>query len=212
MAYNTGFTLIELMVVMVVIGILAALVLSVLNRGRESASAVRCVGNMGQIGNAIAAYAGDNEGRLPGPLVEQQSNNISDTESGSLLGILKRYLSVEGSSGRVIQAGVFTCPAWEMKDKSRKSAVFVMNFEDRLIEMDNRVPWGNGGTEPLKMVNLVGWNPRPNGTAQASLSEIWALRDGDFAPEAGRSVHGDFRNALFYDWHVGRLNLRNEPK
>ena len=38
------------------------------------------------------------------------------------------------------------------------------------------------------------------------------LRDGDFAPESGRSVHGDFRNALFYDWHAGRVDLKNEPK
>jgi prepilin-type N-terminal cleavage/methylation domain-containing protein len=212
MASASGFTLIELMVVMVVIGILASLVLSVLNRGRESASAVKCLGHMNQIGQAILAYSADNEGRLPGPLTEQQNNDVSSVQDGSLMALMKRYLGIEGPDGRVMQAGVFTCPAWELKDKSRRSAVFVMNFQDRMPDLQNRLPWGEPGVEPVKMVNLVGWNPRPAAQAAMGLSQIWALRDGDFAPEAGRSVHGDFRNALFYDLHAGRVDLKNEPK
>lgn len=212
MAGASAFTLIELMVVSVVIGILAALVLSVLNRGRDSASAVKCLGHMSQIGQAILSYSADNEGRLPGPLTEQQSNDVTGVQQGSLLVLLKRYLGVEGADGRLIQAGVFTCPAWEQKDKTRRSPVFVVNFQDRMPEFQNRLPWGEPGVEPVKMVNLVGWNPRPASQAAMGLSQIWALRDSDFAPEPRSSVHGDFRNALFYDWHAGRVDLKNESK
>jgi prepilin-type processing-associated H-X9-DG protein len=87
-----------------------------------------------------------------------------------------------------------------------------VNFQDRMPDLQNRLPWGEPGGEPVKMVNLVGWNPRPASESTMGLSQIWALRDSDFTPEPGRSVHGDFRNALFYDWHAGRVDLKNEAK
>jgi prepilin-type processing-associated H-X9-DG protein len=202
------------MVAMVVIGVLAALVLSVLGRGKESANAARCSSNLGQIGQAIAGYCADNEGRLPGPLDEQQKNDLSSVVSGSLLGLLRSYLDAKTSSGGISGPSVFTCPAWEQKDLSKKTAVFVMNVQDTMPEQENRVPWGSTGVEPVRLANLAGWNPRPGGSEPRGLATIWAMRDGNFSPpdQKGLSVHGDFRNALFYDWHVGRLNLSGEPK
>jgi len=58
-----GFTLIELLIVIAVIALLASLLLPALNRSRQSARRVQCVGNLRQLGMAVHMYWDDNEGR-----------------------------------------------------------------------------------------------------------------------------------------------------
>ena len=60
-----GFTLIELLVVIALIAILAALLMPALERARESASRVQCVGNLRQQGLGHQMYANDENMNLP---------------------------------------------------------------------------------------------------------------------------------------------------
>ena len=60
-----GFTLLELMVVMVVVGVLASLILPTLGRAKVEAKRIRCVGNLGGLARGLISFAGDNEERLP---------------------------------------------------------------------------------------------------------------------------------------------------
>lgn len=60
-----AFSLIELMVVLAIIVILAALMLPVLKRAKEEARATACLGNLHQIGLALQVYVQENNNRLP---------------------------------------------------------------------------------------------------------------------------------------------------
>jgi type II secretion system protein G len=60
-----AFTLIELLVVIAILGLLAALLLPALARGRDQAQSTICRSNLSGIGKALAAYTADSE-RYPG--------------------------------------------------------------------------------------------------------------------------------------------------
>ncbi len=60
-----GFTLAELLVILVILGILTALVMPPLAKAREKRRRIACASNLRQIGIAIMAYAGDNTQHIP---------------------------------------------------------------------------------------------------------------------------------------------------
>ena len=60
-----AFTLLELLVVIAVFGILAALLLPTLARGKEGARATVCLSNLHQTGIALQLYVMDNKNKLP---------------------------------------------------------------------------------------------------------------------------------------------------
>jgi prepilin-type N-terminal cleavage/methylation domain-containing protein len=64
---QTAFSLTELLVVITIIAVLAALSMAVVSRVRLAGLRAQGVSNLRQVGVAVTAYAGENQGRLPGP-------------------------------------------------------------------------------------------------------------------------------------------------
>ena len=60
-----GFTLLEVLIALFIIGLLSALLLPAIARSKASSRNTRCLNNLHQIGIALQVYVDENENRLP---------------------------------------------------------------------------------------------------------------------------------------------------
>src|SRR5690242_12337274 len=68
-----GFSLIELLVVVAVVGILAALLLPAISKAKSSAKRTVCLNHLRQIGLAVRLYADDMDDLGPAKMSEKKS-------------------------------------------------------------------------------------------------------------------------------------------
>ena len=100
-----AFTLIELLTVIAIIGILAAILIPTVGRVRESARTANCSSNLRQITMALKLYAEANKGRFP-----SGTDNTSGTDVAWNKAIAP-YLPLRGTSETSPVHAVFICPS-----------------------------------------------------------------------------------------------------
>jgi prepilin-type N-terminal cleavage/methylation domain-containing protein len=103
--FNTakGFTLMELLVVVAIIAVLAALLLPVLARAKSTAQRAVCGNNLRQIGIGIRMYAEDSSDAFPPATNQPPAAFAAYTQR------MKSYVGLTGTSPE--KARLFACPA-----------------------------------------------------------------------------------------------------
>ncbi len=81
---GTGFTLVELLVVILIVAALSAIVFTSARRARQSADRARCVSNLQQIGPLLEMYRQDHNNTYPSPGIKESGNNWKMWDSEDL--------------------------------------------------------------------------------------------------------------------------------
>lgn len=112
-----GFTLVEILVVIGIIGLLIGLLLPALSRARDSANSIACLSNLRQMAIAARAYADEYHGRYPIAYYYANEGNRSVTYAWDLTTIESRSAPpavVPGLLWRVTDpVRVQQCPSFE---------------------------------------------------------------------------------------------------
>lgn len=199
---RAAFTLIELLIVIAIIAILAAILLPVLASAKRRALQIQCTSNYRQVGTTLHLYLDDHNDWLPPgqttqnpdspaqlDLTEMPAYNANTTNF--LPYYLAPYLSLPAPStvGSVnfVLAPVFLCPAYghtytnyvPQSDNGRHAFGYSLTrLGNPQFSALTEYPFGktSQGQQPMKLQQIATF---------ASLSDVWAIADLDWAAVGG---------------------------
>jgi prepilin-type N-terminal cleavage/methylation domain-containing protein len=216
-----AFTLIELVVVIGVIAILAALLLPVLARSKEKTYRTQCSSNLKQIAVAFQLYAGEHDDRLPGPVWLGFYENYDDQDTTRLPYYISTYVGLPAPRPAPQNMALARCPSAARRWSPPDPGTPLMGLNMPLSYMANPVVTNiNSGvvTRPFGYPSALAPPFTNANEAPKRLREIynpslsWALTDVDqqngfpaaqyFWYQPINPAHGNIRNQLYFDSHV----------
>lgn len=175
---SRGFTLLELLTVVSITGVLAAIILACAGGALRRVRMIECLSNMRQMGAAVQMFAGDHDGVLPGT-----SHGVSWTNS------LAEYLG-PGFIGR--------CPA-QLQHRSRVT----YGWNDCLATNGTGMPIGQCRKPGLTMAvaEIAASQSSEHLHFAGTRGGAARLTPNQFRAEVNVEAHGTSANYLFVDGH-----------
>jgi prepilin-type N-terminal cleavage/methylation domain-containing protein len=212
-AASNGFTLVELLVVVAIIGMLVALLLPALQTAREAARRASCANNFRQIGSAIYLYHDAHNAFPPGgvsegPFDKRQRNFTTWTiqilpfmEQTSVYEQYSQPQLNESRANRQVRErflSVYSCPS-DINRKTLQMPDSGPGFDNRSLYMPGSYR-GVGGRSDGRTFWDSTFNARKDGTVIRKLPNQWRgvfhVVDGKLSPETSATVSDGLSNTL----------------
>ncbi len=202
--HPNAFTLIEILVVVAIIGILAAILVPIASSARMRAADAGCIANLRSIAVGFQGYAADNDGRLPAVAAQEGGRWVMWNKDG-----IGPYVTGLSNAVQIGQATVFTCPA----SKNQKSQPGITG---KGYGMNESLPgdadpsnWAFRDRSSRKMPIRSDQQSKTCLVIDSGHEVVGATwRD---RVRVGASRHRESVNVLFLDSHVAAMNLDAIP-
>jgi prepilin-type N-terminal cleavage/methylation domain-containing protein/prepilin-type processing-associated H-X9-DG protein len=198
-----GFTLVELLAVIVIIGVLAGILIPVLATIKSRARSATCISNLRQSGLLLLQYANENRHIIP---TRRKGPGTSWVGWGTLLNE-KGYLDMNTTTGARIGERIYTCPLGynDTVNSAGDQQAYGANIDAWTRDGSNRdnVHWGKswlGEDDSLKIDNCS-W---PGGFVLLADSFCKWTYDNRNGRQGQKSIFGEPSSLLWMRHHGGQ--------
>lgn len=217
---TAAFTLIELLTVIAIIGILAAILIPVVGKARQSAGKATAVSAMREMGVGLLTFAAENDGFLPPGRSENgfwlSHHGLNTADRGNLPAFLAAYLGMP-----IARQPEEAYPLEGFVSRNHLRAYQNLRHENGgslLVYASNRnVDFGDRRAPVFGFFANNDQRPLSLSAIEAAHEPVWLLQEADqeggFSASWDRDgfpaepVHGNVRHRLFADGHVEALEL-----
>lgn len=153
---RSGFTLVELLVVVAIVGVLIALLLPAVQAAREAGRRAHCMNNLKQIGLGIQGYHDAQKAFPPGAMAPAPAPSSTQRQEHGFNWVYWILPYMEGQAEyNIIKRGLF----------DEKGGNLALNWALRQKLSNKRIPWTTCPSSPLpayvEVSDVYGWGMTP---------------------------------------------------
>jgi prepilin-type N-terminal cleavage/methylation domain-containing protein len=190
-----AFTLVEMLVVIAIIAVLAALLLPALTRGKQRAQRIQCIGNLKEMGTAFQMFAHDHQGKFPMQVPQAEGGSQEFVTAASYIPgpFYFSFRHFQALANELVVPRILVCPA----DLERQPALSFGALQNSNVSYFVSV-----GADYNTPSSVLAGDRNITSDADETGSLLYGGRGFSWT----RELHFYKGNILFSDSHVEQMN------